>query len=79
MPSSAHPGHVTGNIPYSLAYRLRRLCWSNELFELRLTELCSELVSRGYKKRSILDSFDKVRGIPRAEAIKKVVRDREVK
>ena len=77
MPSSAHPSHVTGNIPFSIADRLRRICWSDESFELRLTEMCSELMARGNKQRSVLDSFDKVRKIPRAEAIKKVTRDRE--
>ena len=26
LPSSAHPGHCSRSIPYSIAYRLRRLC-----------------------------------------------------
>ena len=77
MPSSAHPGHVTRNIPYSLAYRIRRICWSEELLETRLTELCTDLVSRSYRRRSILDSFERVRQVPRAEAIKRMHRDRE--
>ena len=28
LPSSAHPGHCSRSIPYSIAYRLRRLCTS---------------------------------------------------
>ena len=28
LPSSAHPGHCSWLIPYSIAYRLQRLCWS---------------------------------------------------
>ena len=43
--------------------------------ETRLTELCIDLVSRGY--RSILDSFGRVRKVSWAEAIMRVHRDRE--
>ena len=70
MPLSSHPGHVTKNIPYSIAYRIRRICWSDELFEIRLTELCTFLLSRGYKKRSIMDFFERARQVPRDKAKK---------
>ena len=33
LPSSCHPGHVTKNIPYSLCYRLLRLCSNKENFD----------------------------------------------
>jgi len=75
LPSSAHPGHISKNIPYSLAYRLLRICWSEDLFESRLLELSEALQDRGYKYRSIQDSFNLVRKIKRSEALKKVNKD----
>ena len=32
LPSSCHPGHVSKNIPYSLTYRLLRICSNHETF-----------------------------------------------
>ena len=78
LPSSSHPSHISKNIPYSLAYRLRRICWSETLFEERLIELERALVSRGYKPRSLKDSFNRARLIPRERAIERVKKDREV-
>ena len=78
LPSSAHPSHISQNIPYSLAYRLKRICWSDELFAKRLLELEEALVCRGYKRKSLKDIFTRVGVISRAESIKKVTRNREV-
>ena len=72
LPSSCHPGHQTRNIPYSLAYRLRRICSKEALFEHRLKELKSDLLSRQYNYKIIMEAFDRARKIPRAEALKKV-------
>lgn len=76
MPSSAHPSHITDNIPYSLAYRLKRICSSDELFEKRLKELTEDLLCRGYKLRSLQDSFAKVRRISRERALERVSKER---
>ena len=43
---------------------LRHMCWSDELFELRLMEMCFELMAKGYKQRRVLDSFDKASDHP---------------
>ena len=79
LPSSCHPRHISKNIPYSLAYRLLRICWSRELLDLRLQELSQALQERGYKKRSIEDSFQRVKNITRSTALEKVEKDRTVK
>ena len=71
-PSSCHVGHQSKNIPYSLAYRLRRICSDDTNFELRLTELKADLISRGYHSKIIDSAFNKVRLVPRLEALKKV-------
>ena len=39
LPSSSHPGHITKNIPYSLGYRLLRICSVPIQFLKRLEEL----------------------------------------
>ena len=36
LPSSAHPGHITYNIVYSMAFRLLRICSEESTFEKRL-------------------------------------------
>ena len=74
LPSSCHPSHITKNIPYSLAYRLKRICSSGDQFELRLQELKMDLTSRRYKAKIIDQAFARVRAIPREEALKKVVK-----
>ena len=74
LPSSCHPSHITKNIPYSLAYRLKRICSSGDQFELRLQELKMDLISRRYKAKIIDQAFARVRAIPRKEALKKVVK-----
>ena len=77
LPSSAHPKHICNNIPYSLAYRLLRICWSKELLEKRLDELLEALVSRGYRRRSVEAQFNRVQQLSRMDAIKKVWKEQE--
>ena len=80
LPSSCHPGHVTKNIPFSLGYRLLRICSDHTRFLTRLEELKSDLLSRSYNPKVVDDAFRRVKMIPRSEALKKVERkssDRE--
>ena len=74
-PSSSHPSHITSNIPYSLAYRLRRIESTLELFETILDKLCGELVQRGYSKKAIGIAFSKVRSLDRVTTLAKVAKD----
>ena len=65
LPSSAHPGHITPNIVYSMAFRLLRICSSEACFKLKLEELKNDfLVPRGYKPKLIDLQFDRVRDLP---------------
>ena len=77
LPSSCHPCHVTENIPYSLAYRLLRLCSNRDTFTMRLQELRQDLISRDYHPRVISSAFERVCQLDRAEALKKVDRNQE--
>ena len=45
LPSSCHASHQWQNTIFSLAYRLRRICSTDESFEIRLEELKSDLMS----------------------------------
>ena len=76
LPSSCHPAHITKNIPFSLAYRLKRICSEPEIFLKRLEELRHDLISRNYNPRIIETAFQKIKCIPREEALKKVVRSK---
>ena len=79
LPSSAHPNHITGNIAYSLAFRLLRICSNEVLFESRLEELKKEfLLPKNFKLKLIDEEFEKVRNLPgntfstrRRQALKK--------
>ena len=72
LPSSCHPQHISANIPFSLGYRLLRICSMPRMFELRLEELRQDLFQRGYPAKVVNDAFARVRTIPREEALKKV-------
>ena len=72
LPSSCHPPHISKNIPYSLGYRLLRICSDKLTFEIRLAELKEMLVKRNYNPRSIDCAFEKLRSIERDLALEKV-------
>ena len=71
-PNSCHPSHITENIPYSLALRLKRICSELVDFIKRLDELKAKLLSRGYRLNFISKAFEKVKLIDRKVALKKV-------
>ena len=74
LPGSNHPSHICTNIPYSLAYRVKRNCSKPELCEQRLEELKERLLQRGYTPKLIDQAFNKIRGLDRETTLTKVVR-----
>lgn len=72
LPSSCHPSHICKNIPYSLCYRLVRICSERDALESRFKELKDFLMSRNYNAKIIDSATDRARLIPRREALKKV-------
>ena len=46
LPTSCHPGHITKNIPYSLGYRLKRICSRPEDYKSNLNKLKENLLKR---------------------------------
>ena len=80
LPTSCHAGHVTTNIPFSLGYRLLRICSEREDFLSRLEQLRQNLFARNYPAKVVHNAFERVKAIPRSEALKRVERkktDRE--
>ena len=75
LTSSCHPAHVTSNIPFSLAYRIVRICSEPITRDIRLEELKSLLLARSYKPGIVNAAIDRARAIPRNEALKKVVKN----
>ena len=57
--SSCHPRHVTRNIPYVLAKRIRRIISNENLIKTRLSELKVRLIKLGYPHNLIKDAIRK--------------------
>ena len=83
LPSSAHPGHITPNIVYSMAFRLLRICSNEETFEKRLEELKNDfLIPRNYHQKVIEGQFKRIKNLPgqtflekRAKALEKKIKN----
>ena len=69
--SSCHPGHTKRSLPYSLAYRLLRICSTPEFLTKRLSELKEFLIKRQYRPKSIDAAFDRLRNINRKDTFKR--------
>ena len=74
LPTSCHPGFITDNIPYSLAYRLVRIESTQEGLDKNLTKLEEELVERGYGRASVKKAINRARALNRDTILKKVPR-----
>ena len=61
LPKSCHSPHITKNIPYSLALRIKRMCSENATFETRANELKHRLRERGYSMASISQAIERVK------------------
>ena len=67
--SSCHPKHTKESLPYSLAFRLRRICSSDEALTNRVVQLKQYLIHRGYPAKVIDIQIQKAVAIPRSEAL----------
>ena len=74
LPSLCHPGFISKNIPYSLAYRLVRIESMREGLDRNLQKLTQELVERGYNEKSVKDAVARARLLTRDTVLKKLPR-----
>ena len=58
--SSCHPSHTKKSIPYSMALRLRKICWTDDFFHKRPNALTTRLIKREYKHCFIQQEIKKV-------------------
>ena len=75
LPVSNHPHHICKNIPYSLAFRVKRNCSQVVHCEQRYLELKEKLVGRGYKSKVVDNAVEKVRQLDRSTILQRVVRE----
>ena len=71
LPTSSHPAHITQNIPFSLCYRLVRICSEKNTLIQRLEELKQLLLSRNYDLKIINGAITKSLNIDRNTALQK--------
>ena len=67
--SSCHPRHIKESLPYSLAFRLRRICSTDGAFAIRIDQLKEYLSIRGYPANVIQKQIQKAKDISRSEAL----------
>ena len=79
LPSSTHPEHISANIPYSLGFRIRRICSRDEDFNKRLAQFRTMLLERKYHPKVIDAAFTRVKAMSREETLKKVQRSNQQK
>ena len=70
LSSSCHPQHTKKAIPFSLALRLRRICSSDAKSALRLNELRTYLLARGYGNTFLDSQFKRATTSSRTEALR---------
>jgi len=68
--TSCHPKHTKSSLPYSLAFRLNRICSSPETLHMRSDELAGFLKDRGYPSSVINRQIRKALETPRTEALR---------
>ena len=69
LSSSCHPQHTKTSIPFSLALRIRRICSTDAAFELRINELKTYLLARGYNNTFLDSQFLRAANISRIDAL----------
>ena len=74
LTTSCHPASCSKNIPLSLATRINRICSEKDTRDIRLSEMKSLLLLRGYGENIIDQAIDKVKSIPRSKALQYVKR-----
>ena len=72
LPSSCHPAHVTNNIPYSMAYRVLRICSETVTRDKRMEELKELFISRQYNVKMTDLAIARAKLVPREQALLRV-------
>ena len=68
LPTTCYSKNSINKIPEGIALRLRRICDSDEKFEMRSKEYQKYLVTRDYSPSLVSEQFNKVKDLTRSEA-----------
>ena len=68
MPSTCYPSNNMNNISRGIALRLKRICGSDEKFNVRSNEYKNYLIVRDYKPKVVEKHFCEISKLSRAEA-----------
>ena len=77
LTSSCHPSHITSNIPYSVFYRILRICSVRATFLERMEEMRQDLLSRTYHPKILENACKRILKLTRKEALQKVIKTSE--
>ncbi|XP_048085618.1 uncharacterized protein LOC125284521 isoform X2 [Alosa alosa] len=67
---SFHPANLISNIPYGQFQRLRRICDSDNDFEVQSTDIYERFKQRGYKDKTLNRALTKTKSTERANLFK---------
>ncbi|CAJ0943749.1 unnamed protein product [Ranitomeya imitator] len=67
--SSSHPPHVIGAVPTGQFLRLKRICSSEETFEIQADDLKNRFLDRGYSKRSVKRAYNRAKHFDRHQLL----------
>ena len=70
LPTSCHPPFQQENIPFSLAMIINKICIFPETRDQKLAEIKYWLIKRDYQTGLVNGTINKVRNIPRDNALK---------
>ena len=75
--TSCHPKNTKLAVQYGTALRLKRICSSEQDYQLKVKEYQAYLISRGHDPNEVVETFNKVSNIHRTEARIKRIDTRE--
>ena len=68
LPSTCYPKKNINNVPKGIALRLRRICDTDEKFDIRSSEYQNYLIARDYRPTLVKRQFHTIKNISRREA-----------
>ena len=68
VPSTCYPSNNINNVLRGIAWRLKRICDSDEKFTVRSNEYKNYLIARDYKPKVVEKHFSEISKLTRAEA-----------
>ena len=68
---SFHPSSLINNIPFGQFQRLRRICDSDNDFELQATDMHQRFSQRGYRRKNLNQAYNKAKSLERRNLFEK--------